>query len=444
MGSWRLPLLSTVICGALMALSAPAAAGAANPKGPWTVGPINAKSSSGLAYCSMKNDYDNKGSLVFARDAAGSNSIAIDLGDKKLTAGAQYAVSIDVGMLTRQNVAVAATENVMIVQMGVDDAFYDMLRRKDVMQVSFKDSSLGFGLDGSAEALQKLSDCARDLAAGKTAANVTVDLVPQPAEPEKSKKPAVPASAKGEDISIGKQALTSSLQDEIDRLRVENRRLLQENQDISRELTEPGADDPALVAARKERKKLQDENRILQQNLKMKKQQQQQRLAAVSAPEDEDVNFVPAPPSEKVEPLMLRVLKTAQIPAMLSGLSDKSRVYTWHDGVINGGAVQDPLPAGQGIADAVDGYIARAESGCQGDFAHKLSAPVRLSPASEMMTGEMACIDGKKDTGAALLYLTGKDGISVIMLNAPTDKMIDALEKRDAIAATATGIAKDE
>lgn len=423
--AWRHLFLATALCGFL---SAPAYAAGNTPKGPWSVGPINAKSSTGLAYCSMKNEYGEGRSLVFARDAEGSNSLAIDLGSKKLTAGAQYAVTIDVGMLTRQMVAVAATQDVMIVQLGTDNAFFDMLRRKDLMQVSFKDNSLTFGLDGSAEAVGKLAECAE----GKMRDSVNVELKPQPSETIPDEKEVLK-----KEMSIGTQALNSSLQDEIDRLRIENRRLLQENQEIARELVVPETEDPEIAAAKKEQKKLQEENKKLQESLKKKKQ---------SAPKEKPVEKPPAPkPVKKTgDGIMLRVLKAAQIPAMLSGLSDTSKVYTWNDGAISGGAVQDPLPEGQTISTAVTDYIARAENGCQGDFAYKLGAVTRIDIDTEMMTGEMACLDGNKDTAGALLYITDADTISVIMLDAPTDQIASALDKRDAIASKVSDAAKDK
>ena len=118
-GMSRYRVIVAAVMAALLSASA-AAAPLNNPRGPWEVGPINALSSSGVGFCSMKNIYEDGKGLVFARDAEGSNSIAISFTKKTLTSGAQYTVELNAEGLKRDMVALAATPMVLIVQMGLD------------------------------------------------------------------------------------------------------------------------------------------------------------------------------------------------------------------------------------------------------------------------------------------------------------------------------------
>ena len=102
----------------LIGLSALATAGfifaaaeacATMPVKDWEVGPINAPSSSGVGYCSVKNFYQQGQGLVVARDAEGSASLALSFQQKFMTSGGQYTIGLRAGSVARQMIALAAT-----------------------------------------------------------------------------------------------------------------------------------------------------------------------------------------------------------------------------------------------------------------------------------------------------------------------------------------------
>src|SRR6218665_1451701 len=135
--------------------------------GEWAVGPIGIKSSNGLTYCSMKTSYANGHSLVVASDSKGAHSIAIDFGKKTISAGAQYYVTYQVGPVSRMMLAIAPTNEVLTPQMGVDEDFFDMMRKKDTMEAEFNGDSLRFSLKGAGAALASLDACVAASAGGK-------------------------------------------------------------------------------------------------------------------------------------------------------------------------------------------------------------------------------------------------------------------------------------
>ncbi|TAL31387.1 MAG: hypothetical protein EPN97_11050 [Alphaproteobacteria bacterium] len=253
--------LAFLLCGI-----SPALAGAANaPKGDWIVGPINAASSSGVGYCSMKNDYRNGNSLVFARDAEGSNSLAIDFHKKVLQSGGQYTLTLHVGPLQREMMAIAATPTVLIIQMGLDRDFYSMLQRKASLLVDFQTSQMSFGLDGTQDGLKALTACAQAVGARKHFAQARIPLKamtdeeyfpgvePAAGDPvlPPAKFPQMQVAEPGQGAvtgSLGQEVAQATLQDQIELLKAENRKLLLENQRVAESMQREAAPPPVLQA----------------------------------------------------------------------------------------------------------------------------------------------------------------------------------------------------
>lgn len=204
--------------------------------GEWAVGPIGIKSSNGLTYCSMKTRYANGHSLVVASDSKGAHSIAIDFGKKTISAGAQYYVTYQVGPVSRMMLAIAATNEVLIAQMGVDEDFFDMMRKKDTMEAEFNGDILRFSLKGAGAALTSLDECVAASAGGQTFAPQKL-ATPEDAAKMLEQRLAVAAEIeRNDDLKLGEQSARSSLADEIQRLQEENRRLRLENQAVSARL----------------------------------------------------------------------------------------------------------------------------------------------------------------------------------------------------------------
>ncbi|MFH1157493.1 MAG: hypothetical protein V1721_01195 [Pseudomonadota bacterium] len=244
--------VAAVLC--FFAQMASAAEGNAPVSG-WTVGRISAKSEGGVSYCSMKNSYRNGQMLVFARDGSGANSIGLDFRKDSLEVGRQYGVTIRAGAVTRQVTALAATRQVMIMQMGIDNAFYGVLGSKGSLSFGVGSDRHVFSLDASAKALKALGDCAEGLKSGSEFAQVTVPPGKGNDGGSESDGMAVetatsPAPRIHKTVSRIKEdsiesvpglptlAVNESLREDIGKLRIENRKLALENQKIQGKLLE--------------------------------------------------------------------------------------------------------------------------------------------------------------------------------------------------------------
>jgi hypothetical protein len=385
-----------------------------DPAGAWTVGPIRATSSSGLSYCSMKNDFPSGHKLVFARDGGGLNSLAIDFGKKIFTPGAQSSVILETGSLSHHIMGIAATDGIIIVQLGKDLEFYDTMRKQDILQISFPSQSIGFGLKGSAEGLKALDECTAAIGAG---GGVYVEKMTAQAVPESEKKK----------MSIGQQAFDTSMQEELEKLRLENRRLLLEKQKaeaqlIAEENSKPEKDvpTPAKKSVRVDKKPERP----------LKKDDGPEEMPAVPAPSVEAA----APPEKKNT--LLRLFDEAAVSPRL-----EMGTYVWDRGDVRGAAEMQSLATGQTINHGVGGYIDFAKQRCDGDFAYRLGAIERIG-AADTMQGEMACIDGKTDAATALLFVTEEDRMYILTEETGAANVAQVLEARDALFSKLSGILK--
>ena len=160
------------------------------PDGPWIVKPISAKKGSEPGYCAMKNHYKDGPTLILARDTKGVNAIALDFHKDKFDTGIRYDVKADAGSVTRQIDALAASKQVLLMQIGTDTKFFDEIARKHTATFTAGKNSYGFDLDVSAaDALASLKNCSASLQVGMTFAEAVFPLgaahaqtVPQVAE----------------------------------------------------------------------------------------------------------------------------------------------------------------------------------------------------------------------------------------------------------------------
>jgi len=290
-------LFACPLSPALAATASAPAVGTAHPRGPWIVGPINAQASSGVGFCSMKNSYDDGKAVIFARDAEGSNSIAISFIDKMMQSGAQYPVTLSAEGLKRDMIALAATPKVMIIQMGLDRDFYTILRKKETIEIGFKDKKFSFQLGGTSEALDALTKCAIDVAAGKkfTPRSIAVASAAQEPLVIAPDTPNATAADLGKDFSVGEMVAAKTLRDELDRLRLENRKLMAENQAMTAKLIgQPSAvaatsDDIVGAELEAQEKDLRARNaRLARDNARLKLREQQMLAESAQQAETPD------------------------------------------------------------------------------------------------------------------------------------------------------------
>ncbi len=138
------------------------------PKSGWIVREIPAKTKTGVSYCSMRSSYNSGHVLVFARDAKGSNTIAIDFKQTALEVGQQYVVFFTVGKVERQLTAVAATNSVLTMRLGRDSALYNALKVNRIATFKIGSSDVDFNLfTGMSLGLKTLTKCVANIKAKK-------------------------------------------------------------------------------------------------------------------------------------------------------------------------------------------------------------------------------------------------------------------------------------
>jgi hypothetical protein len=451
-------------CGAARALTISA------PVESWTVGPIQAKSSSGVGYCSMKNTYDDGKVLVFARDAEGSNSVAIDFHKKILKVGAQYVVGMKVGMVERKMLAIAATPAVLIVQMGLDHTYYETLRRKAVMQLSFNGDEMAFALNGTGDALAALSKCAvavgqgkaypvTHIAAGKIPADKLAGDVAAvlPAADE----PALPQSGvvqnpNPDDFDLGRQSAEATLRRQIAELQAENRKLLLQNQAIAaRMLAEDKGRHPLAQPDPPEEVVAMPPGGMMMHDAAPMKAINVKTFARARAGGKTHVVSASIVPAGGAEAANMAAAPSVE-PAAGAGVTDSGFLrsllfragikphaagkgrYTWKTDDVYGGALEGPVPQGADFNRVVANYLNEARTRCGGDFARKLGLVETLS-GKTVQTGEIVCIDGRHDVGAALLFVQDGGNFLVVTHEGTTDQMDEALAKRKAVLSKISG-----
>ena len=453
--------------------------------GEWLVGPINITSSSGLAFCSMKTRYANGQSLVVASDSKGAYSLAIDFGAKALTPGSQYYVTFYVGPIHRTMIAIAATNEVLISQMGDDRDFFGMMRARDVLEADFNNQRLSFALKGSAAALDELTACVGALGQGQAYAQSKISTPEKAAARVAEQKAVEREIARNDDLRLGHQAVSSSLGEEMRALQAENQRLRQENQAIAARLKQD--EFAAAEAELAQMAELEQQERLLRlENARLKAEAETvsavtavlSPLSAMpprlpSAPQPVPKRKPQAPVSaasavtvRHVEPASIQpavgvamaagqahdaieaepVITTSGMPARIldwMSLSDLPAdqtsgmpVWRWDTGDVV--VALQAWPAQQGAVVAIDSYLDILKTRCDGDFARTLAGPVTTAQGVQLQTAEIACIGNAQQAAAGLVFISDGADLAVVTYEAATDMMGEALAQRAALISAAS------
>ena len=219
------------------------------------MGPIAQVAADGRKFCSMKkNDIAQGVSLVIARDTEQGATVALEFSNRSFFPGAKHNISISVGLLRREIATVAATKKVLLANIGQDPDFFDMLAAKDEMRISLSGTEHVFDLKGSARAIDKLADCVLVSGGAPVAVAEQKPVLP----PVFSQAPIggryLNVSRRDlEEFNVGRQAMTSVMQDEVERLKIENRKLMLENHKIQQGFFEeaPVVENKSLITSRK-------------------------------------------------------------------------------------------------------------------------------------------------------------------------------------------------
>ena len=99
---------------------------------------------------------------------------------------------------------------------------------------------------------------------------------------------------------------------------------------------------------------------------------------------------------------------------------------------VYGSAEQRPLPSVASFDSFVKDYIERTQSRCPGDFAVSLDQ-TSGDGASRADSYEVACVGDAVSSSASLLFLAKGNTFTAIAYEAPTTKLMDAMESRNQI-----------
>lgn len=388
----------------------------------WVVGAIPAKSDTGTSYCSMKNNYPGGTMLVFARDSTGSGSIALDFHKDMFEVGRQFPVLMQIGVVKRQATALAATKQVMIMQTGADDGFYNALKNRNKIVFNIAQKDYGFDLNASvADALTALDECASSLKSGtgftqgnialrernsaddaalatyeaqEQAEQAALETAAAPQEEQAAAEPKPVAKKKKSAKKSSGPKDHSALQGDVDYLRAENEKLARENQQLAKDTSGlPDAGTPSPV--------------------KMQQQSDGQL------------------PSSTLKDL----LESAQV-APPGTVRTEGTSYKWEADDILGSAQQLVWTSGKSFSDMAHSYVQQASSLCKGQFAHKTSA-TKKAGRFDIIEAQMTCLDGENDAAAAVLFVNDQNKFDVITQEGTLDQLPSALFKRDAIVMAA-------
>lgn len=464
-------LLASAVIFASFAMPLPAFAAKQNkppvvtnntPKGDWVIGPINAPSSSGVGYCSMKNDYIDGLSLVFARDAEGSNSIALDFHKKLLKTGGQYDVTLKTGAAVRKSSSIAATPSVLIVQMGLERDFYNVMAKQNALVMEFGSAQASFSLAGTVKAMEVLTQCAQALGKGKkftetkvavsgvAVSGVTATTVAaiEPAagaadgaftgylggDPAGATLKAAPLANPPVKDSLPMQALNEELKQQIAELKLQNRKLLAENQSIAERMMDTDTTGAQMEVA-----------------MKAESEDRERALAAENMRLRAALNELPEParvPVEQLEPaaglaavpapvLLPKLLTKAHVPASENTANPGAMIWDLPGGVYGSGE-ERTINDGEGLPGAVLGYMNEVRARCGGDFANT-SGKAQAIKGRQVIEGEIACLDGKNDAAAAILFVEEDGNLAVISHETAPGRMPAALAARDAVISAISG-----
>lgn len=142
----------------------PGGAGDAKPaaslSGAWTTRAVTAPDGA-FAYCVAQARYDSGHVLVFARTRAGNLNLALGIPGGKLPKDERWTVTVGIdGTLSRETVAVAAMDDLLVIPAGPDGDLFARLGSGRELTVQSAADRISFRLKGTKAALAELKRCA--------------------------------------------------------------------------------------------------------------------------------------------------------------------------------------------------------------------------------------------------------------------------------------------
>ncbi|MDE2336370.1 MAG: hypothetical protein KGL10_03575 [Alphaproteobacteria bacterium] len=413
------------------------------PTAPWVVGPIAAAGTGGTTYCSMKNAYAGGRTLVFARDNQGNNSIAVNFDRNLFRRNHRYGVTARAGHATRRFVALAATPRILVMETGVDTAFYGAVAAGHAVSFAVGRARYGFDLDASvSDGLEALGQCAEALQNGSGFPPATIPLVGHPnrhlsisVAKSGARMKALPLSNRDKmEAQIASQVLRMTSPDQ-------------------------GVGSPAAAPV-----EAVSEQPVALKHVVAPVQQPVSAVAgvAVTPPAPVASAAIPAAPQpvakavpEQSEPAapapvaaadnayLTNLLETAHIAsaAQIKASADNGTLHWASDGLF-GSAQRLAMPSGASMKAMADSYLRKTAALCTGEYAKNMGGTERIGNA-EVLKADITCVSGKSNAAAAVLFVAGQGKFSVITQEGTVDQLTVAMSDRDLIVSAMSGAAKD-
>lgn len=470
----------------------------AEPVGAWQIAKIKTDDATNGRFCSMKNAYSDGSFLVFARDAGNTNSIAFEFPAHNLTVGGTFPIILTVDRFYRETQALAATPRVLVVQVGADDALYNLLAQKDALRMSVAGKEYVFGLKGTAKAFRALDDCAGVVRAGNFAglppvfSNVAEGFDPpigsapvmrqdiksfvhvrRPNNQNQTASnasfvttPANPADMTSKDAEIERlRAENKALQLEKDaadeRLRAEamhkveiekaleeqNRREQLQFEEKSRQMETQLREKEAVLEA--ERRRQQEALQIAEEAARRMEGEKKrfaqetrrlaeaERLAQQRRRAEEDIRRAAAAmPVKGAPPKSLRTTIAEAGIVAGNAIRVDGNALVWQRDDLFGTAEDFPSAPNEALIAAAERYMSDASMQCEGDYAGNLGRETIVAGDRAVIEAEIACINGTNDSAAVLLFVREQGKTSVIINETPAEAVAKALEARGKLLAS--------
>jgi hypothetical protein len=131
------------------------------PIGDWRGGPV-ADANGKFAYCIAQNQFDNKLTLVIARNPNGETNLAIGIPGAGMAKGTKFPMSVRVDETVKRNfTGIAVEPDLLVVSTGKDDELYESMRKGSRLIMQGPTDTAIFQLRGTGKALGELKSCAQ-------------------------------------------------------------------------------------------------------------------------------------------------------------------------------------------------------------------------------------------------------------------------------------------
>jgi len=132
------------------------------PIGDWRGGAVPGPDGK-FAYCLVQSQFDNKLTLIIARNPNGETNLAIGIPGANMEQGTKFPMSVRVDETVKRNITGVAVEpNLLVVSTGKDDELYESMRKGSRLIMQGPTDTAIFQLRGTGKALGELKSCAQN------------------------------------------------------------------------------------------------------------------------------------------------------------------------------------------------------------------------------------------------------------------------------------------